>query len=53
MAKSFEERLRIMEIKDAAAMVMYRYWRCLDYKLFNELPDVFTDDAYGDWGMPT
>ncbi len=35
MAKSIEERLRIIEIKDAAAMCMYRYWRCLDYKLFD------------------
>jgi len=53
MGKSVEERLRIIEIKDAAAMCMYRYWRCLDYKLFEELPDVFTEDAHSDWGMPT
>jgi SnoaL-like domain len=53
MPKTVEERLRIIEIKDAAAHVMYRYWRCLDYKLFDELPDVFAEDAYGDWGMPT
>jgi len=52
MAKTLEERLRIIEIKDAAAHVMYRYWRCLDYKLFDELPDVFTEDATGDWGNP-
>jgi hypothetical protein len=52
MPKTVEERLRIIEIKDAAAMVMYRYWRCLDYKLFDELPDVFTEDATGDWGNP-
>jgi hypothetical protein len=53
MAKNIEERLRTLEIKDAAAMAMYRYWRCLDDKLFDELPDTFTEDAYGDWGMPT
>lgn len=54
MAKlSLEERIRILEIKDASRMAMHRYWRCLDYKLFDELPDVFTEDAYGDWGMPT
>jgi len=52
-AKSIEERLRILEIKDAATMAMHRYWRCLDDKLFDELPDVFTEDAFGDWGMPT
>ena len=51
--KSIEERLRILEIKDAATMAMHRYWRCLDDKLFDELPDVFTEDAYGDWGMAT
>jgi hypothetical protein len=50
---SLEERIRILEIKDASMMAMHRYWRCLDYKLFDELPDVFTEDAYGDWGMPT
>ena len=50
---SLEERIRIIEIKDAASMAMYRYWRCLDYKKFDELPDVFTEDAYGDWGMET
>ena len=52
MGKTVEERLRVLEIKDAAMMTMHRYWRCLDDKQFDELPDVFTEDAVGDWGMP-
>mgnify|MGYP000004668788 CR=1 FL=1 len=31
---------------------MARYWRCLDDKLWSELPDVFTEDVIADYGQP-
>ena len=30
----------------------YRYLRCVDLKLWDELPDVFTPDATADYGTP-
>jgi hypothetical protein len=31
---------------------MFRYYRCLDFKLFEELGDCFTPDVRADYGMP-
>jgi len=44
------KRVRELEIKDQATGAMHRYWRVLDYKLFDELDDCFTEDADADWG---
>ena len=43
-------RIAILEAKDGATMAMHRYWRVLDYKLFDQLEDCFTEDADCDWG---
>lgn len=43
-------RIEALEVKAAATETMHRYWRVLDYKLFDELGDCFTEDADADWG---
>ena len=47
---TLEERLAILEAKDGAREAMYRYWRSLDYKQWDELRDVFCGNAEADWG---
>ena len=47
---TLEERLAILEAKDGAREAMYRYWRSLDYKQWDELRDVFCENADADWG---
>ena len=32
--------------------VKYRYLRCVDQKLWDEIADVFTPDATADYGTP-
>jgi len=49
-APSLEERLTILEAKEGAREAMHRYWRSLDYKEWDELLDVFAEDAEADWG---
>ncbi len=49
-ARTLEERLKILEAKDGAREAMYRYWRALDYKEWDELRDSFAEDAEADWG---
>lgn len=49
-ARTLEERLAILEAKEAARDAMYRYWRALDYKQWDELRDVFCEDAKAAWG---
>src|SRR5579884_593409 len=49
-ARTLEERLMILEAKDGAREAMHRYWRSLDYKQWDELRDVFAEDAEADWG---
>src|SRR6185369_9393451 len=44
-ARTVEERLMILEAKDGAREAMFRYWRALDYKQWDILPDCFTEDA--------
>ena len=46
-----ERRLRELEDVAAIERLKYRYWRCLDLKLWDELEDCFAPDAtvsYGD-----
>ena len=46
-----ERRLRALEDVAAIERLKYRYWRCLDLKLWDELADCFTPEAtvsYGD-----
>lgn len=43
-------RVLELETREAAREAMYRYWRALDYKLWDELADCFTEDADADWG---
>lgn len=43
-------RIEILEAREAVREAMCRYWRVLDYKLWQELEDCFTEDADADWG---
>jgi bile-acid 7alpha-dehydratase len=46
-----ERRIRAIEDVGAIERLKYRYWRCLDLKLWDELADCFAPDAtvsYGD-----
>ena len=50
--QALESRIRILEDGEAVNKLMARYWRCLDDKLWSELPDVFTEDVIADYGQP-
>ncbi len=43
---------RIQRLEDIAAIerLKYRYWRCLDLKLWDGLAGCFTDQATADYG---
>jgi hypothetical protein len=43
--RELEARLAALEDIEAIKRLKYRYWRCLDLKLFDELGECFTDDA--------
>jgi hypothetical protein len=47
-----EARLQVLEDTEAVKKAMFRYYRCLDFKLFDELGDCFTEDVTADYGMP-
>ena len=47
-----EARLQVIEDIEAVKKAMFRYYRCLDFKLFDELGDCFTQDVTADYGMP-
>jgi hypothetical protein len=51
-ADDLAARVQALEDVEAVKRCMYRYWRCLDHKLFDELPDVFAEDVRADYGMP-
>lgn len=51
-AGDVETRLRVLEDTEAVKKAMYRYYRCLDFKRFEELVDCFTEDVVADYGMP-
>lgn len=50
--KALEERIRTIEDGEAVKKLMARYWRCLDDKLWSELPSCFTNDVIADYGQP-
>lgn len=50
--QALEARIRIIEDTEGVKKAMARYWRCLDDKLWSELPDCFTPDVIGDYGQP-
>lgn len=50
--ESLEARLRALEETEGVKQAMFRYFRCLDDKLFEELGDCFTEDVSADYGMP-
>jgi hypothetical protein len=43
-------RIETLESREAVREAMCRYWRVLDYKLWEQLDDCFTEDADADWG---
>jgi hypothetical protein len=49
---TLESRIRVLEDTDAVKKAMFRYFRCLDFKLLDELGDCFTEDVSADYGMP-
>ena len=49
---ALEARIRVLEDIEAVKNAMARYWRCLDDKLWDELPDCFTEDVIADYGQP-
>ena len=51
MAESeLEARIRVLEDTEAIKKLKAKYWRCVDRKLWNELEDVFAEDATADYG---
>jgi hypothetical protein len=48
-----ERRLRALEDVEAIKRLKYRYWRCLDLKLWDEMAGCFTPDATVDYGGGT
>ncbi len=49
---ALDARIRIIEDTEAVKKLMARYWRCLDDKLWDELPRCFTPDVVADYGQP-
>lgn len=47
-----DARIAVIEDTEAVKKAMFRYYRCLDFKLFDELGDCFTADVTADYGMP-
>ena len=42
----------MLEDIEAVKKAMFRYYRSLDFKLYDELSDCFTPDVTADYGMP-
>ena len=40
-----EKRIQRLEAREAIKELKARYWYCIERKLWNELPDLFTDDV--------
>ena len=51
-ARDLEGRLQVIEDTEAVKKALFRYYRCLDFKRFDELGDCFTEDVTADYGMP-
>src|SRR5215469_16009781 len=45
-------RMDLAEL-EAIRRLKYRYLRCVDLKLWDEIADVFTEDATADYGTPS
>jgi bile-acid 7alpha-dehydratase len=45
-----EHECREMRDVEAIKRLKYKYWRCLDEKLFDELADCFAEEAVADYG---
>jgi len=45
-----EARVRRLEDIEAIKQLKARYWRCVDRKLWDEMAEVFTEDATADYG---
>ena len=45
-----ESRIRALEDLEAIKRLKYRYWRCLDLKLWDEMAGCFTEDATVEYG---
>jgi len=45
-----EARIQALEDVDAIKRLKYRYWRCLDLKLWRDIASCFTPDATVDFG---
>jgi bile-acid 7alpha-dehydratase len=45
-----ERRVRALEDIEAIKQLKYRYWRCLDLKLWDEMEACFTADATASYG---
>lgn len=45
-----EARLKRLEDIEAIKQLKARYWRCVDLKLWDEMAEVFTEDAVADYG---
>ncbi len=52
-ATDLEHRIRALEDIEAIRQLKYRYWRCLDLKLWDEMAGCFTPDATVDYGGGT
>lgn len=45
-----EARIRSLEDIEALKRLKAKYWRCLDRKLWDEIAECFTEDAFADYG---
>ena len=46
-----EKRIRIMEDIEAIKKLKAKYFRCVDKKLWDEMEEVWVEDAVADYGM--
>jgi bile-acid 7alpha-dehydratase len=49
VTKTLEERITALEDIEAIKNLKHKYFRCLDRRLWDEIGDCFTVDAYGDY----
>ncbi|MCJ7808018.1 MAG: nuclear transport factor 2 family protein [Dehalococcoidia bacterium] len=46
-----EKRIRVMEDTEAIKKLKAKYFRCVDKKLWDEMEEVWVEDAVADYGM--
>src|SRR5215472_13752936 len=49
---AWRQQVDLVEL-EKIRQLKYRYLRCVDLKLWDEIGDVFTDDATADYGSPS